>query len=297
MFLRSMAAAGVVALLGSAPSVHAQTFSYAGTRSTGISGAQFAAGEITLTHADVASGTGIAVSDLRAELGLTAPEVLATAQTLPGINRVLASSNSPVISEEDRQNGIGGPFAMAVSLWTDTFTITGGTGTGTVSLSAGVSGQFGDGFGAEGLYVLAVTSEAQAGAILADPVGAIFDDALPSPILLVHQSTTAPQYVSDGERMAPGSAFGRTAITSYAFTYDQPFVLVSMLAGFAHDFGSLSAMQSAVFGLTVEGNTGAVIQTASGTTYPLAAVPEPETYALFLAGLGLLAVATRRARA
>jgi hypothetical protein len=72
---------------------------------------------------------------------------------------------------------------------------------------------------------------------------------------------------------------------------------VSMLAGFAHDFGSLSAMQSAVFGLTVEGNTGAAIQTASGTTYPLAAVPEPETYALFLAGLGLLAVATRRARA
>jgi hypothetical protein len=297
MFLRSIAFVGVVALLGAAPYAQAQTFSYAGTKSTGISAAQIAAGDITLSDADLELGTGIAVSDLRAALGPTAPESLAQAQTLQGINRVLVSNNTAVISEEDRATGIGGPFAMAVSIWADSFTITGGTGTGTVSLSAGVTGQFGNGYGAEGLYALAAVSQAEAGQILADPIGAALGDSLPSPILQVHQSTTAPQYIADGERVAPGSAFGRTVIGTYEFTYDQPFVLVSMLAGFAHDFGSLSAMQSAVFGLTVTGNAAAVIETGSGAVYPLAAVPEPETYALFLAGLGLLGVAARRARA
>ncbi len=297
MFLRSIAAVGVVALLGAAPHVHAATFSYAATNSTGFSAAQLAAGDFSFTDADLELGAGIAVSDLREALGPTAPEMRAEAQSLYGINRVLASSNMAVISEEDRATGIGGPFSMAVSIWADTFTITGGTGTGTVSLSAGVSGQFGNGYGAEGLYALAAASEAEAGEILDDPVGAVLGDALPSPILVVHQSTTAPQYTADGERVAPGSAFGRTVIGTYEFTYDQPFVLVSMLAGFASDFGSLSAMQSAVFGLTVTGNAAAVIETGSGAVYPLAAVPEPETYALFLTGLGLLGVAVRRARA
>lgn len=296
MFLRSITVA-VAVVLGTAAAAQAETFSYAGTKSTGISAAQIAAGDITFSDADFELGTGIVVSDLQAALGPTAPESLAQAQTLQGVNRVLVSNNAAVVSEEDRATGIGGPFAMAVSIWADTFTITGGTGTGTVSLSAGVTGQFGSGYGAEGLYALAAASEAEAGVILGDPIGAALGDALPTPILLVHQSTTAPQYTADGERVAPGSAFGRTVIGSYEFTYDQPFVLVSMLAGFANDFGSLSAMQSAVFGLTVNGNAGAVIQTGSGAVYPLAAVPEPETYALFLAGLGLLGIAARRRRA
>ena len=71
-----------------------------------------------------------------------------------------------------------------------------------------------------------------------------------------------------------------------------------MLYGLANDFGSLSAMNSAHFGFSVLGNADAVVTTVSGTVYT-AAVPEPQTMALWLlglAGLVLTAQASRPAR-
>lgn len=289
MKLLTLVAGALVAAGLLAPAAHAATLSAAATNATGFSAADLASGNLEFTDGD-ATFDGSVVSSL-----LEATQTAAQAQTLQGINRISVSNGAAVIDENDRATGIGGPFSVALSLWSDAFTIQGGTGTGTLTVSAAVTGQFGSGYGAEGLYALAAVSEAEAGVIFDDPLGAILGDSVPSPLLLVHQSTTAPQYDAEGERVAPGSAFGDTVSATLQFTYGQPFMLVSMLAGFANDFGSLTAMNSAVFGLTVEGNPSATILTASGALYP-AAVPEPETYALFLAGLGLLAVAARRAR-
>lgn len=289
MKLHTLVAGALLAAGLVSPAVHAVTLSAAATNATGFSAAEIESGDLDFTDG-AATFDGTVVSSL-----LEATQTAAQAQTLQGINRISVSNGAAVDDENERATGIGGPFSVALSVWSDVFTIQGGTGTGTLTVSAAVTGQFGSGYGAEGLYALAAVSETQAGVIFDDPLGAILGDTLPSPLLLVHQSTTAPQYESDGERVAPGSAFGDTVSATLQFTYGQPFILVSMLAGFANDFGSLSAMNSAVFGLTVEGNPGATILTASGALYP-AAVPEPETYALFLAGLGLLAAAARRAR-
>jgi PEP-CTERM motif len=57
--------------------------------------------------------------------------------------------------------------------------------------------------------------------------------------------------------------------------------------------GSASFLSSATLGITVP--PGAMLVPASGTVY-LAAVPEPESWLLLVAGLALLAVAVRRAR-
>jgi len=289
MKLLSLIAGALIAAGLFAPTVQAATLSAAATNATGFSAAEVESGDLEFTDG-AATFDGTVVSSF-----LAATQTSAQAQTLQGINRIAVSNGTAVVDENDRATGIGGPFSVALSLWSEVFTIGGGTGTGTLTVSAVVTGQFGSGYGAEGLYALAAVSEAEAGVIFDDPLGAILGDAVPSPLLLVHQSTTAPQYDSEGERVAPGSAFGDTVSATLQFTYGQPFMLVSMMAGFANDFGSLTAMNSAVFGLTVEGNPGATILTASGALYP-AAVPEPETYALFLAGLGLLGLAARRAR-
>lgn len=289
MKLHTLVAGALMAAGLVSPTAHAVTFSAAATNATGFSAAEVESGDLDFTDG-TATFDGTIVSSL-----LEATQTAAQAQTLQGINRISVSNGAAVDDENERATGIGGPFSVALSVWSDAFTIQGGTGTGTLTVSAAVTGQFGPNYGAEGLYALAAVSETEAGVIFDDPLGAILGGTLPSPLLLVHQSTTAPQYDAEGDRVAPGSAFGDTVSATLQFTYGQPFILVSMLAGFANDFGSLTAMNSAVFGLTVEGNPGATVLTASGALYP-AAVPEPETYALFLVGLGLLGVAARRAR-
>jgi len=60
------------------------------------------------------------------------------------------------------------------------------------------------------------------------------------------------------------------------------------------DFGSISAV-SDVFKLHVEGNVGNVLKPAGYSgNLSISPVPEPETYAMLLAGLGLIGFSARR---
>jgi hypothetical protein len=285
-FTRPLCAA-LLALGHFALSAHAITLSHVGTSSSSVADAQ----AFEFTNEDFTQDSSVVISELMAKVGATSPDTIAKAQTLYGVNRVFASSSTAVDNEGFRQTGIGGPFALASSIWADTFTISGGQGAGQATVSATVTGQFGSGYGAAGVYVLAVVTEEQLNSIVDDPYLA----ELPSTILYLSQHTLAPGFEDEGERLAPGSAFGRVLTGMLPFVYDQPFMVVSLMLAGANDFGELSAMNSADFGITLPG-AGASLITESGATYPLA-VPEPETYALFVAGLALLTTVTRRRRA
>ena len=63
----------------------------------------------------------------------------ARAQSDYGVNRVAAASFAPVDDESLRQTSIGGPFADAFSVWADRFVVQGGSGVGSLSVSAIVS--------------------------------------------------------------------------------------------------------------------------------------------------------------
>ncbi len=102
-----------------------------------------------------------------------------------------------------------------------------------------------------------------------------------------------PGHTDPGLSVAPGSQFGGVFTTEVPFTYGETFSIASVLFGFANDTGSLSAMNSAHFGISVLDNAAATVTTGSGMVYA-AAVPEPQTQAMLLAGLAVLACAMRR---
>ena len=91
----------------------------------------------------------------------------------------------------------------------------------------------------------------------------------------------------------------------YTFTYDVAFTLTSWLDLSAHldanccggreamlpffaDFSHTAILDTVVL------PQGALLSSASGSLYPAAAVPEPESYAMMLAGLVLMGFISRR---
>ncbi len=221
----------------------------------------------------------------------------ARAQSDYGVNRVEAASFAPVDDALLRQTSIGGPFADAFSVWADRFVVQGATGIGTLSVSAAVSGRFGTQPGGFGFYNLMLVDSGDAAAD-ANTVAAILrDESGPNTlsavsVLSLAQEVPAPGFGTDAEPLAPGAAFGRVLGGQITFTYGRPFYLISVLGASANDFGSLSAFNSAHFGIT--GPSGAVIVSDAGVSYA-AAVPEPATALMALvACLGLAGWRSRK---
>lgn len=222
----------------------------------------------------------------------------AKAQSDYGVNRVDVASFAPVDDENLRRTSIGGPFADAYSIWVDRFVVQGGTGVGTLSVSAIVSGRFGNQPGGFGFYDLvqvdtgnANTDALAVAEFLRDETTA--NTALVNYVLALSQEVPAAGHGSDAEVVAPGGAFGGVLSGEITFTYGRPFYLISLLGASANDFGSLSAFNSAHFGITAP--AGATLTSAAGVSYA-AAVPEPATLALTLAGGWVLASWARRQR-
>jgi hypothetical protein len=258
--------------------------SFAGVRDSSVPQSDFDNGIVNFTQEAMVSDNRVASSSLSTGNS--------RAQSLLGTNRVEVINLARVDNEELRQNSIGGPFSAAVSAWFDTFTVTGGSGAAAATISSSITGRFGDGFGATGMYRLWKISPDDLNSLLAAPLDALLDDTLPQGLLSLDQSVIdTSRFTESGELLAPGSDFGRTLVGEVDFVYGETFILLSVMAGFANDFGSLSSFNSAVFGITAP--TASTLQSGSGFGYA-AAVPEPMAAWLMAIGLPLLALALRR---
>lgn len=272
---------------------HADLVSFAATRDSSLPLAEFLAGQYTYTQSQLLATTAPASSNI--------PTGSACAQTEYGVNRVAVENNTPVDDEQLRKSSVGGPFAVGISAWSDRITISGAAGTGQASVSAVLTGQFGPkpdpSYGGSGIYFLFVATQEESASLAAKPFEFLNDfleayelDASIATFALL-QNVLTPGFTDPGTSVPPGSPFGGVLTGSLEFTYDEPFCLVGLLAGFANDYGILNAFNTARFGITVP--NGADIATESGTAYP-AAVPEPATYALLAAGLLVLVGLSRR---
>lgn len=266
---------------------HAGTVSFSAVRNSSLPLDQFQAESYTYTMSDLRTDATVA--------SVSIPTGNARSQTLLGTNRVAVESLSLVDDQFLRQNSIGGPFSVSISAWTDRFTITGGVGVGTAQVRTSVNGQFGPkpdpSFGGSGAYYLFIADENQIASLFAKPFEFIVNRDLSGAILQIQQNVLTPGFTDPGESLPPGSPFGRNLLGSLAFTYDTPFYLVSILAGYANDFGILESFNSANFGITSPSNS--LITTQSGFTYA-SAVPVPEPSAGTLLAIGAVALLAMR---
>lgn len=174
--------------------------------------------------------------------------------------------------------GQNGYAAVAAAMFTDGFTITGGTGTAFTSTNlSGVVGASPDAFMTYAVLKsetpftnLDVLAEALAYVLLTGE--------LPPTLEAVH-STIA---------MA-GETFEPLPTGSYTYTSGVPVYLAGVLLAYAEQSGSASFLTTAQFGITPSGS----LSTTSGFVYAQA-VPEPGAWVMMFAGLALLAFVARR---
>jgi hypothetical protein len=189
-------------------------------------------------------------------------------------------------------NGVALPSSggYAVSVWSDGFVVNGGSGVGTLNLSIQLHGTLIA--EADVVYALLKSDDSNAfspAAIIADAGAGYINLPGTTPVLLVEVDDTPDYPVNPGTVFSLPSGFVNQVFNvSVSFTYGQTFYLASVL-----DIGGYGDFyNSADFGITAPDGTS--ITSLSGTLYPAAAVPEAETYAMMLAGLGLVGFMARR---
>lgn len=169
--------------------------------------------------------------------------------------------------------------SAAFSYWTDSFTVTNGTGPGAANVSVTLSGSIQPGLLTAAVFALFVsnaplTDDEKLLAALEDLIQGIppTDPA----VVVSHVATN----------------FDTTPILltgAYGFTYGTPFYLAGVLGTLVAFNGSVDLFNTAQFGISASGAIG----TGSDTLYP-AAIPEPGTWAMMFAGLALLAFVARQ---
>jgi hypothetical protein len=178
------------------------------------------------------------------------------------------------------------------SLWSDGFTITGGTGSGLLTVSAHVSGTV-TGFGQMN-FALFVSDQPYNFDTLLSTINAnksgFWALALPDSTRVLYTAvangcSTAIHNRECGH--APledvSGPIDLTLTAEVPFTYGQPLYVVSGFSGgVLTPGGSASFLDSADFGITAP--AGAVVSSASGNFYA-AAVPEPSVALLLAIGL------------
>jgi hypothetical protein len=186
------------------------------------------------------------------------------------------------------------------TIWTDGFTIIGGSASAQLQLSARVQGSV---IGhAEVDYALYVSSQPFDLQVIMDTVSAthgFWDLQLPGAVRVLYTAVAngcgQPKPMGDCGHVPFENfqgPFDQTLYTSVPFTFGQPIYVASVFAGGVGVFGGqASFFNSADFGLTAP--AGASVSALSGTIYT-AAVPEPQAALLF--ALGLAALLLKRVR-
>jgi hypothetical protein len=198
--------------------------------------------------------------------------------------RASFGSNGVALPSGLSPNGWG----YAFSAWSDGFVINGGSGTGILNFSVQLHGTL---FAEDAIYTLIMSDNPDAfspASIAADAFNGFENIPGTAPVLQVEVDATPDFTPGPGVYSFPLGSIDETFSVSVSFTYGQTFYLASVLDITAQgDF-----YNSANFGISAP--VGASIASLSGTPYPTVAVPEPETYAMLLAGLGLVGFAARR---
>jgi len=201
---------------------------------------------------------------------------------------------------------VSGPSSGAGtgSIWSDGFAVTGGTGSSILSLSAKIDGSVaGDADMSYALFVSLNPFDVQTivASYEAGP-GGDWNPQVPNAVRLLY---TAIENGCGGPNASAGCGqvplenvqgpVNLTLAGSFSFTYGQTYYLASVFGGdVGVTGGSEHFFNSANFGITVP--NGATLTGISGTQYA-AAVPEPTTWMLLLAGLaGIVAASRRRTR-
>jgi hypothetical protein len=227
-------------------------------------------------------------------LGDKPPVFLDDAQSTSGAVSILGSEGQQARASFG-SNGVALPSGLspngwgyAFSAWSDGFVVNGGSGTGILNFSVQLHGTL---FDEDAVFALIMSDNPDAfspASIAEDAFNGFTNIPGTAPVLLVEVAETQEATPGPGVYSFPLGSVDETFNVNVPFTYGQTFYLASVLDITAQgDF-----YNSANFGITAP--VGASITSLSGTSYPAAAVPEPETYAMLLAGLGLVGFAARR---
>lgn len=189
------------------------------------------------------------------------------AQTEMGVHRAVAIGD-----ESPTRYG-------AVSAWSDQFTVSGGTGSGTAQVSLSLTGLFGaDAYASAGYFLFKTAYPL----LPFDMLDYLNGAPVPADIQVVLWGA--------GDSINDAGPVNTVLTGSFSYGYDTPFYLTSVAGVMASGVGRGEFGDTATFGISVGTGT---LTTASGTAY-VAAVPEASEWALMLVGLGLIGLQIRR---
>ncbi len=198
----------------------------------------------------------------------TASMDFASASTTLGVHHAQAQGNE------------SGTYFGALSIWSDMFTATGGSGAGSANVSIVIDGAFGGAPYAMGGYALLKSSET----ISPMDLYTYWSTGLPPGIEVILWGA--------GDSVSSPGPVHVVMTGTVNFDYGTPFHLTSIFGVAATGIGSADFSNTATFGISLNGP--GQITPLSGNDYMAAAVPEAHEWALMLAGLGLVGIQTRR---
>lgn len=158
--------------------------------------------------------------------------------------------------------------ATGVASFTDYVTFTGGTGA------------------ADGLFLSTLEGSLKGGAAGTASYAyniSLFDVA----------AGTSQQLVSDSHAYGKGKlTVGNEYESDFSFSFGKTYALVATLSANATNGGIANFKDTATLNFALGSGVG--LASASGYSYGVPAVPEPQTYAMLLAGLGMVGALARR---